>query len=168
MSESGTFSFENMYSCAKVVSVTVKEKQKERPIALNTVELMRVASASMGMGPHHAMQIAERLYMQGYISYPRTESTAYSENFDHKEVLRQQQSSPNWGEECRALLQAGINRPKKGVDAGDHPPITPCRSAGRSELDGDAHKLYDYITRQGYIYFLIDPFPLLKWKIRDD
>jgi len=65
-----------------VASVTTKEKTKQRPQALNTVELMRVASSGLGMGPHHAMQIAERLYTQGYISYPRTETTHYPENFD--------------------------------------------------------------------------------------
>jgi DNA topoisomerase III len=66
----------------RVVSVSKKEKSKVRPIALNTVELMRTASSGLGMGPHHAMQIAERLYTQGYISYPRTETTHYPENFD--------------------------------------------------------------------------------------
>ncbi|KAL4719029.1 hypothetical protein ACJJTC_001219 [Scirpophaga incertulas] len=67
---------------ATVVNIQAKEKVKPRPTALNTVELMRVASAGLGMGPHHAMQIAERLYTQGYISYPRTETTSYPENYD--------------------------------------------------------------------------------------
>lgn len=66
----------------RVVNVTSKEKAKARPVALNTVELMRVASSGLNMGPQHAMQIAERLYTQGYISYPRTETTKYPENFD--------------------------------------------------------------------------------------
>jgi DNA topoisomerase-3 len=65
-----------------VSSIQSTEKSKGRPIALNTVELMRIASSGLGMGPHHAMQIAERLYVQGYISYPRTETSSYPENFD--------------------------------------------------------------------------------------
>eukprot|EP00093_Oithona_nana_P000175 00175.XXX_1461_128_1 [CDS] Oithona nana genome sequencing. len=99
---------------AKVISITTKEKAKERPMALNTVELMRVASSGLGMGPHHAMQIAEKLYIQGYISYPRTESTHYADSFDLKDVLRQQQNVSDWGQDVRELLSRGVNRPKKG------------------------------------------------------
>lgn len=65
-----------------VESVSTKELTKPRPQALNTVELMRAASAGLGLGPHNAMQIAEKLYTQGYISYPRTETTSYPNNFD--------------------------------------------------------------------------------------
>lgn len=56
------------------------------------------------MGPQHTMQIAERLYTQGYISYPRTETTHYPENFDLKGALKQQSSNPVWGEEVRPTL----------------------------------------------------------------
>lgn len=123
-----------------------------------------------GMGPQHTMQIAERLYTQGYISYPRTETTHYPENFDLKGALKQQANNPMWSEEVRAillllicptctvplevcgltswcmcfltqvktLLSAGLNRPRKGADAGDHPPITPMHSASEAEL-GESH-----------------------------
>lgn len=64
--------------------MTTKEQFKGRPQALNTVELMRIASSGLGIGPLQAMQLAERLYSQGYISYPRTETTQYSVNFDLK------------------------------------------------------------------------------------
>ena len=48
----------------KVTSVKEKEKAKQRPQALNTVELLRVASARLGIGPQQTMQMAERLYIQ--------------------------------------------------------------------------------------------------------
>ncbi|XP_008546120.1 DNA topoisomerase 3-beta-1 [Microplitis demolitor] len=132
---------------ATVVSVQNTEKIKPRPIALNTVELMRTSSSGLGMGPHYAMQIAERLYIQGYISYPRTETTSYPENFDLLATLKQQRNSPDWGEDVRKILETGINHPRKGHDAGDHPPITPMKAATRNDLDGDNWRVYDYITR---------------------
>lgn len=36
--------------------------------------------------------------------------------------------------QVKRLLAEGINRPRKGHDAGDHPPITPMRSATEAEL----------------------------------
>ncbi|PNJ13851.1 TOP3B isoform 16, partial [Pongo abelii] len=119
---------------AQVEATSRKEKAKQRPLALNTVEMLRVASSSLGMGPQHAMQTAERLYTQGYISYPRTETTHYPENFDLKGSLRQQANHPYWADTVKQLLAEGINRPRKGHDAGDHPPITPMKSATEAEL----------------------------------
>lgn len=55
------------------------------------------------MGPQHAMQVAERLYTQGYISYPRTETTHYPENFDLKGTLRQQANNSYWSETVRLI-----------------------------------------------------------------
>ncbi|NIG60281.1 DNA topoisomerase 3-beta-1 [Pontoporia blainvillei] len=132
---------------AQVEATSKKEKAKQRPLALNTVEMLRVASSSLGMGPQHAMQTAERLYTQGYISYPRTETTHYPESFDLKGPLRQQANHPYWADTVKRLLAEGINRPRKGHDAGDHPPITPMKSATEAELGGEAWRLYEYITR---------------------
>lgn len=143
--------FHKMVAAAGLLTVkdiSKKEERKGRPTGLNTVNMLKVASSALGMGPHHAMQIAERLYTQGYISYPRTESTAYPASFDVRGTLSTQLSNPIWGDYTRSLLSNGPHLPKGGVDVGDHPPITPMRTAMEADLGGgDAWKLYQYVTR---------------------
>lgn len=45
------------------------------------------------------------------------------------------------------MLHRGYQRPKKGVDVGDHPPITPVRAVELNELSGEMARLYDFIAR---------------------
>ena len=56
--------------------------RRVRPQPLNTVDMLKIASQSLGMGPKECMVYAERLYLKGYISYPRTESTTYPQHYD--------------------------------------------------------------------------------------
>jgi DNA topoisomerase-3 len=81
----------------RVQSVESKETKRSRPQPLNTVELLKQASKVLGIGPHAAMGVAERLYLMGYLSYPRTESTAYPKSFDYKHVVEQHARSSEWG-----------------------------------------------------------------------
>ncbi|EDV28672.1 uncharacterized protein TRIADDRAFT_49643 [Trichoplax adhaerens] len=131
----------------KILKVTTTQKSKQKPIALNTVEMLRKASSGLNIGPHHTMALAERLYIQGYISYPRTETTTYPQNFDFRDLLGKLSSHEDLGDTVKSLLKDGYSKPKKGQDAGDHPPITPMKVAGRNELSGDSWRLYDYIVR---------------------
>ena len=109
--------------------------------------MLKVASKTYGMSAHETMKVAEHLYLRGFITYPRTESTTYSTNFNFKEILVQHQSHPEWGSYASFLLKDGFSKPKKGVDAGDHPPITPVKSAARAQLGEREWKLYQFISR---------------------
>ncbi|CAL0328031.1 unnamed protein product [Lupinus luteus] len=131
----------------KVTEVSEKQETKARPVGLNTVNLLKVASSALGFGPQMAMQLAERLYTQGFISYPRTESTAYPPSFDFRGALSAQANNPTWGNYVQGLLTNGYHKPRSGTDVGDHPPITPMRSAAEDTLGNDAWKLYQYICQ---------------------
>jgi DNA topoisomerase III len=131
----------------RITAVHEREVKKGRPTPMNTVAMLKAASKQLGMGPAAAMHAAENLYLQGYLSYPRTESTAYPASFDIAEQLRHQTRSPVWGEYVADLLPNHWTRPKAGVDVGDHPPITPCRYASSSDLYGEQGRLYDLVVK---------------------
>jgi DNA topoisomerase-3 len=60
--------------------------------------MLKTASKTFGMSAHETMKTAEHLYLRGYITYPRTESTTYSGNFNFKEILSQHRNHPDWGQ----------------------------------------------------------------------
>ncbi|CAK8567137.1 unnamed protein product [Lathyrus sativus] len=143
----------------EVTDISEKQETKGRPVGLNTVNLLKVASSALGFGPQTAMQLAERLYTQGFISYPRTESTAYPPSFDFRGALSAQKNNPTWGNYVEGLLTSGYQKPRSGTDVGDHPPITPMRSASEDMLGNDAWKLYQYICQ----YFIGTVSPDCKY-----
>ena len=171
-------------SYARVSMSTETETSKPPPCGLNTVDLLKSCSAGMGMGAHRVMQIAERLYIDGRISYPRTESSAFPKGFDFRETLRACVCHPDLGDgmvaemldsssadsssaeanaltkdtkdsvarrETRNTEQPAFRAPRGGVDAGDHPPITPAGISASSPADVggvDAWRVYDFIVRR--------------------
>lgn len=63
---------------ATVINVTTKPKNKWRPCPMDTVELEKLGSRKLKLPAKQIMTIAEKLYTQGIISYPRTETTIFS------------------------------------------------------------------------------------------
>ncbi|XP_043806934.1 DNA topoisomerase 3-beta isoform X3 [Manihot esculenta] len=131
----------------EVIDISEKQENYSRPPGLNTVNLLKVASSALGIGPQTAMQLAERLYTQGFISYPRTESTAYPSSFDFKSTLGAMSNNSTWGNYVRRLLADGYHKPRLGTDVGDHPPITPIQLASENMLGKDAWRLYQYVCQ---------------------
>lgn len=81
------------------------------------------------------------------ISYPRTESTAYPSSFDFRGALAALVNNPTTGSYVEKLLSEGFHKPQGGVDVGDHPPITPVKSATEDMLGIDAWRLYQYVCQ---------------------
>ena len=135
----------------KVISVEKKEKKKYRPYPLNTVEMTKLISRKLHINSKEAMDIAEKLYRDGLISYPRTETQKYkaTELPGLRKLVEDVQASPIYGDYCNKLLtQNRYNNPKMGSgDDKAHPPIHPVRYADNSELNAKEKKVYDLIMR---------------------
>ena len=82
---------------ARVVTVITKPKSKWRPVALDTVELEKAASRKLKINAKETMKIAEKLYTQGFISYPRTETNMFPKDFNLGELVEKQTNDNAWG-----------------------------------------------------------------------
>lgn len=140
---------DNKTSPATVTSIEKSQHKVKKPLGLNTVQLLKLGSTQLGLSPHSTLSIAEHLYLSGYITYPRTESTAYASSFDLLDVVRDLRNIKELSEVCDVLLSGGFKKPHKGLDNGDHPPITPC-SSQVSGLGKMERTLFDLIA----FYFL--------------
>lgn len=97
------------------------------------------------MSPQQTMSTAEHLYTRGYISYPRTETTSYPSGFNFHQILRQH-TDGKYSSVVQTLLTQRSFNPLKGKDVGDHPPITPQKSAD-SHLSGDSLRIYEFVLQ---------------------
>ena len=134
----------------KCTSIKMADEAFVRPVGLNTVKMLQVASKGLKIGPRETMRIAEHLYLRGYISYPRTETTQYPKGFNFKQIINAQTVDNDWGWYAKQLMNNGYNQPRKGYNAGDHPPITPVQYISLSNLKPNEKKLYKFIVK----YFL--------------
>jgi DNA topoisomerase-3 len=142
----------------KVKEIITEQSTKTPPVGLNTATLLKIASSFLRMSPHDTMVIAESLYTKGFITYPRTETTKYASTFDFKGSLNNFSNHPDFGENVKKILKDYKNPILKGINAGDHPPITPAKAATKNELKGDHWRLYECICNN---YFASISPPIL-------
>ncbi|XP_063235537.1 DNA topoisomerase 3-alpha isoform X2 [Bacillus rossius redtenbacheri] len=130
---------------ARVDAVSSKPKSKWRPLPLDTIELEKTASRKLKLNAKETMQIAERLYSQGYISYPRTETNIFPKELNLRSLIELQTNDPNWGEFAGQLLQEGPT-PRAGKKSDQaHPPIHPTKYA--HNLQGNESRVYEFVVR---------------------
>jgi DNA topoisomerase-1 len=131
-----------------VKEVTTERKKEPAPVPFNTTEMLKAASA-IGFTAASAMQVAEALYINGWISYPRTDNTVYPDTLNLKDLVLMFRDSPDFGKNAIIVLAQPAITPTRGkVESKDHPPIYPVACARRSNLDEKHWKLYELITKR--------------------
>ncbi|XP_055381973.1 DNA topoisomerase 3-alpha [Condylostylus longicornis] len=130
---------------AKVENKSVKPKNKWRPQPMDTVELEKLGSRKLKINAKEIMNIAEKLYNKGFISYPRTETNSFSLNFDLSKIVQQHTSHSEWGDFALRVLQWQPN-PRNGKKTDEaHPPIHPIKLT--TDLSGNEARVYELIVR---------------------
>ena len=144
----------------EIKDIEIENRTKSHPVGLNTANMLKIASEQLKFSPGHAMNLAQRLYTQGLISYPRTETTQYSKNYDFNTNLNKFVKNNNDIRELMKNLDENILMLNEGIDMGDHPPITPINIIrDKKRFKDNEIKLYELICN----YYFASLSPDMKY-----
>ncbi|KAJ6228882.1 DNA topoisomerase 3-alpha [Anaeramoeba flamelloides] len=141
---------ENFLFKAKMTKQTTKDVILERPLPLNLPTLLIKATKYLKLSAKRVLTIAEHLYQEGYISYPRTRTNCFPKDFDFLNLIALQVSNPTYGLYANDLLQENSKIIPRNGTIVDHflHPIYPTQDG--SHLKKDNRLVFDFIAK----YFL--------------
>lgn len=106
----------------------------------------KTVSKKLKINAKETMKIAEKLYTQGFISYPRTETNIFPKELNLTNLVTQQQDDNQWGLFAQRIMNEGGPAPRQGKKSDQaHPPIHPTKYT--NNLTGNDKRVYEFIVR---------------------
>ncbi len=143
-------------SPGKVSKIEAKKQTRRPPAPFNTTSFTG-AAAAIGVLPARAMRIAESLYMDGFISYPRTDNTVYPDSLPVRELLKSLAQVPAFSA-AKAVAEKEKLSPTRGKkQTTDHPPIYPTQALDPKIIgDEQKRKIYELVAAR-FLATFADP-----------
>jgi DNA topoisomerase-1 len=131
-----------------VKSVTARKNTRKPPTPYNTTAFSTDASSRLGITPASAMRIAEDLYMDGFISYPRTDNTVYPSSLPMQELVASLVRVKEFSA-AAGLLDGPLTPTRGKKETTDHPPIYPTQAIHPGALgEGPKKRVYELVVRR--------------------
>ena len=149
-----------------VIRVERRVENKLPPLPLDTNKALIMLNKTLSLPSNKAMQILEDLYLEGLITYPRTDTDKYPPNYDHSKNLNKLSRHSKLGSIAREILMRGAKLRRNGRKlVGDHLPITPIDVPRPNMRLSELHrKVYELIVRR-YLALFMSPAQLEQRKI---
>jgi len=137
-----------------VIDSVEKKKQRQLPpYPFDLTTLQRDAYNIFGYSPKQTLDIAQSLYEQAVISYPRTSSQKLPAKIGYNAIIKRLGSQLEYGEIAKKLLAKSVLKPNEGSKSDPaHPAIFPTGQKPKN-LNSYQRKLYDLIVRRFFAVF---------------
>ncbi len=135
---------------ARIIDVKYKDEYMQPPPPFNLGDLQSEAARIYGYSPARTQRIAEQLYLDALISYPRTNSQKLPPTLNYKEILKKIAGIQGYRLLVEKLFTetSGYLKPRQGVKEDPaHPAIYPT-GVKPIKLSADQWKIYDLIVRR--------------------
>lgn len=140
----------------QVTNVKVNNYKHNPPIPFNLTGLQKEASSQFNISPKKTQSLAQDLYEQGLISYPRTESQKLPPKLGYKNLLNKLKQQDKYEDKAEKVLKKDktddlyTRQGKKEDDA--HPAIYPT-GEHPSNLSKQEGQIYDLIVKRFFAVF---------------
>ncbi|MGH2953854.1 MAG: DNA topoisomerase I, partial [Solirubrobacterales bacterium] len=131
-----------------VKGVSSRRNTRKPPAPYNTTAFTTDASSRLGITPANAMRVAEDLYMDGFISYPRTDNTVYPASLPTRELVASLVRVPEFDAAAGLLDKPKLTATRGRKESTDHPPIHPTQALHPGALEGPKRRVYELVVRR--------------------
>jgi len=133
----------------KIAKIEEKTFWQNPPVPFDLGALQSEAYNLFGSSPRRTTSIAERLYLDALISYPRTSSQKLPSTINYKSILTGLRRKPAYRTLASELLRLRKLKPKEGKKKDlAHPAIYPTGNLPQRKLTASERKLWGLIVRR--------------------
>ncbi|MBN1544651.1 DNA topoisomerase I [Candidatus Woesearchaeota archaeon] len=131
----------------RVKTVTKSEFRQAPPSPFDLTTLQTEAYRTHGISPSDTLQLAQNLYLDGAISYPRTSSQQLPPAIGYEKIIKDISRQEEYSKECGYLLGKRPLKPNNGPKTDPaHPAIYP--TGALPTVKGREARVYDLIVRR--------------------
>ena len=123
------------------------------PEPFNIGDLQREAYRAFGYTPSRTLQIAERLYLEALISYPRTGSRRLPPSINYRSIIQGLCRISEYSAQAAELLKEKLKPVQGAKSDAAHPAIHPTGEKPKRPLEGSESAVFDLVVRRFFAAF---------------
>ncbi|MFB0514524.1 MAG: DNA topoisomerase I [Candidatus Bathyarchaeia archaeon] len=133
----------------KIEKIEKKSTEQKPPIPFDIGALQTEAYGLFGYTPRRTANIAQRLYLEALISYPRTSSQKLPSVIGYQTILKGLSKERAYKRLASELLQIGELKPREGAKEDPaHPAVYPTGNLPERPLDESERRIWDLVVRR--------------------
>jgi DNA topoisomerase-1 len=133
----------------QIKTIEVKEFLQNPPVPFDLGALQSEAYRIFKITPMRTSSIAQRLYLDALISYPRTSSQKLPPSIGYQNILKKLGKSPVYSKHAAELLSKPALKPNEGKKYDPaHPAIYPTGNLPEKPLDASETNIFDLVVKR--------------------
>ena len=138
-----------MNKTGEIVKIDYNTVHQNPPVPFDIGTLQREIYNLFGYSPRRTLEIAQRLYLDALISYPRTSSQKLPAIIGYRNIFRSLKRHSGYNRLALKLLEKEVLKPKEGImDDPAHPAIYPTGKLPEKPLGNPQKRVWDLIVRR--------------------